>query len=186
MALRKHYLLDVSTGKDLTKQWNSSFFARAFPFSIPKLVSGPDFPRKPRERRSAGAAELGPLAHARMLAKRVEASVRNDWIAVPAARNLGTKWKALCGDDAACRHPVNTEKPGTELAAELSDAAAKLYEKLAKGYYWDGRKKRRINHDITKLPYAMDLSSEERRLVRDLTFLSSTCSGTPHVYVLER
>ena len=92
--------------------------------------------------------------------------------------------KALCGDAAACRHPVDTEKPGTELAAELSDAAAKLYVKLAQGYYWDGRKKRKINNDLTKLPYAMDLSIEERRLVKDLTFLSSTCSGTPEIRIM--
>ena len=109
-----------------------------------------------------------------MLAQRVEASVRNDWLAVPAARNLAIKWKALCGDDAACRHAVDTDKPGTELAAQLSDAAGQLYEKLAKGYYWDGRKRRKINHDITKLQYAIDLSTEERRLVKDLSFLSST------------
>ena len=110
--------------------------------------------------------------------------MRNAWLAVPNARNLATKGKALCGDDAACRHPVDTEKPGTELAAELSDAAAKLYEKLAKGHFWDGRKKRKINHDLTKLPYAMDLSTEERRLVRVLTFLSSTCSGTPRIRIM--
>ena len=76
------------------------------------------------------------------------------------------------------------DKPGTELAADLSDAAAKLYEKLVKGYYWDGRKKRKINHDITKLSYAYDLSREERNLVRDLTFLSSTCAGTQEIRIM--
>ena len=87
LALRKHYLLDVSTGKELASQWNSSYFALAFPFSIPRPVSGPDFPRKSRERRSTSAPVLEPLSFARMLAQRVEASVRNDWLAVPAARN---------------------------------------------------------------------------------------------------
>ena len=85
LALRKHYLLDVSTGKELAGQWNSSYFAAAFPFSVPRRVSGPDFPRKPRERRIPQAAELDPLAFARLLAGRVEASVRSDWLAVPAA-----------------------------------------------------------------------------------------------------
>ena len=63
----------------------------AFPFSVPRAVSGPDFPRKLRERRIATAAELPPLAFARMLARRVEASVRNDWLAVPAAHNFRAK-----------------------------------------------------------------------------------------------
>ena len=102
----------------------------------------------------------------RMLARRMEVCVRNDWLVVPAARNLKTKWKALCRDDAACRHPVDTDKPRTELAAELSDATAKLYVKLAQGYYWDNYKKPKINHDFTKLPYAMDLMPSERRLVK--------------------
>ena len=60
------------------------------------------------------------------------------------SNNLAIKWKAFCGDDAACRHSEDTEKPGTELAAQLSDAAGQLYEKLAKEYYWDGRKRRKI------------------------------------------
>ena len=35
-ALRKDYVLAVETGKELAAQWNSSYFAAAFPFSIPK------------------------------------------------------------------------------------------------------------------------------------------------------
>ena len=182
LALRKHYVLEVTTGKELLGQWNSKYFSTAFPFSIPRAVSGPDFPPKRSDRRIDTFLE--PLEFARMIATRVEASVRNDWLAVPAARNFGTKWKALCGDDAACRHIVDMDKPGVELAAELSKAANMLYEKLVKGYYWDGRKKRKINHDITKLPYAYDLSTEEKRLVKDLTFLSSTCAGTQEIRMM--
>ena len=99
-------------------------------------------------------------------AQRMEVSVRNDWLTVPATRNVETKWKALCRNDAACRRPVDTDKPRTELAVELSHAAAKLYVKLAQGYYWDNYKKPKINHDFTKLPYAMDLMPSERRLVK--------------------
>ena len=89
-----------------------------------------------------------------MLAARVEASIRNDWVTVPTARNLAVKWKALCGDDAACRHTVDPNKAGVEMAAELADAASALDEKLNKGYWWDGRKRRKINHDVSKLQYA--------------------------------
>ena len=67
---------------------------------------------------------MEPLSFARMLSARVEAGIRNDWQVVPCARNLGTKWQALCGDDAACRHPVDLGKAGVELAAELTDAAS--------------------------------------------------------------
>jgi len=52
LALRKHYNLDVSTGKSLADSWNNTYLAVAFPFSIPRAVSGADFPRKRRERRT--------------------------------------------------------------------------------------------------------------------------------------
>ena len=181
LALRKHYLLDVSTGKKLIEQWKNEYFALAFPFSIPRVVSGADFPRKERSRRPLDAPNLEPCNFAQMLAARVEASIRNDWLAVPSARNLATKWAALCGDEAACRHTVDQKKAGTELAAELSEAAALLYEKLGKGFWWDGRKRRKINHDVTKLPYAVDLTAMEKELVKDLTFLSGKFAGTQQI-----
>ena len=77
---------------------------------------------------------------------------------------------ALCGDDAACRHQVDSKKGGVQLAAELTEAAGKLYVKLEKGLCWDGAKKQRINHDVTKLKYALELSPMEKDLVEDLTF----------------
>ena len=96
LALRKHCLLDVSSGRDLIESWKTSYFALAFPFSIPRCVSGADFPKKTRERLYfADAPFLDSLAFARMLATRVEASIRNDWVVVPAARNLATKWKGF-------------------------------------------------------------------------------------------
>ena len=172
----------MSTGKALLDQWKSTYFATAFSFSIPRAVSGADFPRKPRERRtSLDAPTLEPLAFARMLCARVEASVRNDWLAVPAARNLATKWTALCGDDAACRHSVDVNKAGVELSAELTEAAGALYEKLSKGFWWDGRKRRKINHDVSKLRYALNLSAMEKDLVKDLAFLSGLCAGTQQI-----
>ena len=110
-----------------------------------------------------------------MLAARVEGSVRNDWIAVPAARNLAVKWKALCGDDAACRHAVDPNKAGVEMFAELTEAAGALYEKLEKGHWWDERKKREINHDVTKLQYALNLSTIEKTLSKICLFFQVQC-----------
>ena len=181
LALKKHYSLEASTGKRLVEQWQNQYMALAHPFSIPRAVSCADFPNKRRLRREADAPLLEPLEFAKMVAARVEAGVRNDWTLVPSARNLATKWKALCGDDAACRHKVDMDKPGTVLAAELSAAAAGLYEKLQKGYWWDGRKRRKINSDVSKLQYAQDLSPMERDLVRDLTFLSSKVAGSQQI-----
>jgi len=68
-----------------------------------------------------------------------------------------------------------------EASSEVTEAAAALYQKLSKGYWWDGRKKRKINHDVTKLQYACDLTTEERNLVKDLQFLSGIFAGTQQV-----
>ena len=51
---------------DLVKQWTSLFFAQAFPFSIPRVVGGADFPHQARPRRPHEAPVLEPMSWARM------------------------------------------------------------------------------------------------------------------------
>jgi hypothetical protein len=177
----KQYWITASTDNQLLKNWNSSFFARAFPFCLGRAVGGADFKNKTRPRRPDDAPELEPQEWAKMLATRVEASIRNDWLAIPCARNLSTKYRALCGKSLACKHFVDPNKAGVEQAAEVTTAAAALYQKLEKGYWWDGAKNRKINHDVSKLQYAVGLSTTERNLVRDLQFLSSTVAGTQQI-----
>ena len=83
-------------------------------------------------------------------------------------RNLTTRWAALSQTSAAVRHYVDKSKAGNVHAAEITDAAAGLYRKLAKGTWWDGTRERNINHDYTKLRYAKGLTDMERKLVKDL------------------
>ena len=68
---------------------------------------------------------------------------------------------------------LSIEKAGNVLSAELVDSATKLYEKLAKGYWVDSQgKRRRINHDFTKLQYAENITNMQKDLIRDMVFLS--------------
>ena len=69
-------------------------------------------------------------------------------------------------------------------AAELIEAATKLYKKLKDGQWWDGKKKRRINSDFSKLALATDLSEMERNLVKDLVFLQKKHAGTQQVRLM--
>ena len=133
LAMRQQYHLQASTDVELVKQWNSQYFATAFPFSIPRVVGGADFPFKPRYRRPEEAPLLEPLEWCNMLCKRAEASIRNDWTAIPCARNLTTKHKALCGKDLACKHYVAPDRAGVDTAAEITNAAELLYAKLEHG-----------------------------------------------------
>ena len=184
LALGKHYKMKVNTNNTFVDQWNSAYVSKAFPFSIPRPVSGADFPNRPANRRKGDAPHVSPWVFSKALAARVEECVRNDWILVPANRNLTVKWDALCGNEVACKHNVDKNKAGNVHAAELSDAAGKLYHKLANGHWWDGKKRRKINHDFSKLKYATDLSDLEKKLVRDLSFLSQKFADTQEVRLL--
>ena len=119
------------------------------------------------------AQKLDPWMFCRMLAARAEASIRNDWALVPAVRNLTTKFDALCGDDVACRHAVATDIAGQSHAAELTQAAANLYKRLANGYYSARGRRRKINYDVSKLRYCSDLGKYEADLVKDVLFLTT-------------
>ena len=104
-----------------------------------------------------------------MHARRVESNIKSDWNLVPAQRNLTLKWDALCGDEVACKHAVDREKAGNVLSAELVASATKLYEKRAKGYWVDHQgKRRKINHDFTKLQYAEGITKMQRDLIQDM------------------
>ena len=103
---------------------------------------------------------------------------------VPAVRNLTLKCDALCGEEAARRHAVDKNTAGNVHAAEVTEAAANLYKKLMQGHWWDGRKKIIINSDFSKLPFAMNLSEMERKLVKDVVFLQKKYAGTQQVRLM--
>ena len=185
MALDKLSKIVAKTEIGLVDQWNSEYTALAFPFSLPRVVGGADYPRRPRARRHQDAAVLTPWKFCKAYAARIESNIKSDWNLVPATRNLTTKWEALCGDDVACKHRVNMETAGNVHSAELATAATKLYEKLAKGFYTDAKGKRRnINNDFTKLYHCANLTETEQNLIRDMTFLSKKFSGTQQIRLM--
>ena len=73
---------------------------------------------------------------------------------------------------------------GNVHAAELTEAAAKLYKKLKDGQWWDGRTKQTINSDFSKLALATDLTEMERNLIKDLVFLQKKHAGTQQVRLM--
>ena len=174
----------------MVHQWNPEYLPLAFPFSLARPVGGADFPRHPSKRRQdahpgdADFVPFSPYQYMQSLPSRVEANIRGSWPLVPAVRNLTLKWDALCGDEAACRHAVDRTKAGNVHAAELTTAAANIYSVLAKGFWSDGKKKRRINNDVSKLALATNLSEMERNLVKDLLFLQKKHAGTQQVRVM--
>ena len=136
-ASRHPAVLKVCTGTELVDQWNWNFLPLAFPYSLPRVVGGADYPLAKRVRRDSAAAVLDPWDHLVMHARRVESNIKTDWTLVPSQRNIVTRHEALCGDSVACKHKVEDGKAGAVLAAELLTAVESLYKKLINGKYTD-------------------------------------------------
>ena len=179
---RQRALISASTNVRLVDQWNWNFLQLAFPYSIPRVVGGADFPQQKRIRRQSDAAVLTPWDYLGMHARRVESNLKNDWTLIPSQRNITLKWDALCGDHVACKHSVSHDKVGVAHAEELTDAVEKLYEKLQKGFWKDSNGKyRSINKDFTKLRYVEGLSQTQKNIVEDLNFLGRKFAGTQQI-----
>ena len=86
--------LDVTLDRQFIPQWQSKYFSQILPFEIPRMVSGPDFPRTPRWRRQGQwgednyAAWVTPTAFLRAFARRVELQTATSWTAVPIVRSV--------------------------------------------------------------------------------------------------
>ena len=71
-------MLVARTDVDLVDQWKSEYMALSFPFSIPRVVGGADYPLKQRYRIHPDAAVLHPWESTRMHARRVESNIKSD------------------------------------------------------------------------------------------------------------
>ena len=186
LAYRHPYLMRAKTNVALVDQWNWNFLQLAFPYSIPRVVGGADYPHQKRARRGeAGGAILEPWDYLGMHARRAESNFKNDWTLIPSQRNITLKWEALCGDHVACKHPVDQDKAGVAHAADLLKAVEGLYEKLQKGFWTDSNgKKRSINKDFSKLRYAENLDKLQKNIIEDLSFLGQKFAGTQQIRLL--
>ena len=153
-ASRNPAVLKACTGTELVDQWNWNFLPLAFPYSLPRVVGGADYPLAKRARREAAAAVLDPWDHLVMHARRVESNIKTDWTLVPSQRNIVTRHEALCGDTVACKHRVEEGTAGAVLSAELLTAVETLYQKLLNGKYTDENgNQRSINKDTPKASF---------------------------------
>lgn len=178
-------IVRAKTGAALVDQWNWNFLQLAFPYSIPRVVGGADYPLQDRGRRQPDAPILEPWDYLGMHARRVESNLKNDWTLLPSQRNITLKWEALCGDHVACKHTVDQDKVGAAHAAELIKTVEGLYKKLHTGFWIDSHgKKRNINKDFSKLRYADNLTQMERNIIQDLSFLGQKFAGTQQIRLI--
>ena len=170
--------LCVKTGMDFVDQWNGQHIFHAFPFSLPLSVSGADWPRQERTRRTEEYPLLSPMGFCKMLAGRVEGCIRNSWDLVPSLRRITSKWH--CVTQIQGYFPRQT--PGQDNTAVAALKAAKsLYGRLEKGFWEQGGKRRKINMDTTKLPQAENLSPMEKELLKVVRGKQRFMPGSPEI-----
>ena len=127
--------LTIQTGHNFWDQWQNDFLPWAFPFSIPAPVSGPDFPHKERPRRPADAPQLPPLAHLKLLAGRIESSIRNSWDLIPGLRRLTFKWHSVWQGSLWRKWKSQRQAIAPVPTLKWVQAARGLYNKLRSGTY---------------------------------------------------
>ena len=180
-SLGKYQRFFVATNSKFVDQWQPRYVSHAFPFSLPRAVSGPDFPQRERDRRVSEAAQLSPKEFLRSLPARVEDSIRNDWNLVPAVRRVTSMWEVVCNN----RVFVPAFKVGNISAAEQAErtvnAARSLYKRLTRGKWHDGKRLRPVKGDTSKLSLCKDLSTVEQHLVRNMRLRSQNLPGTQEV-----
>ena len=131
--------------------------------------------------RRKGEAEVTLLGLVRGLPRRVEAQFRRHWQFVPGlwnlyfrecvnfSKHLSTRQKKDLKDSTRSEHDED----------DKARIAARIYKRLQKGEFEDSSGvKRPIAGDTTKLFFAAGTNDEERRLLRDLEFLTGAIPGT--------
>ena len=166
----------VETGHTFWDQWRNDFLPWAFPFSLPAPVSGPDFPRKTRHRRPEHAPKLHPLAHLKLLAGRVESSIRNSWDFVPGLRRLTFKWQSVWDGSLWRKRQSQRQSVQATPTALWVEAAKRLYNKLRSGTYLAASGQYKPIHFDTR-PYAKGLMSEEHQLLQDIRSVQRNMPG---------
>jgi len=211
--------LEMTTGTEMTDQFNAWYLGMAFPYTLPCAVGGYDVPTKSRWRRpedrdlpthenreslremwrplpSRSAQKklpsmcsiVGPACAVKLrdlvrgLPQRIEGQFRRHWGFTPALWNLFFRESVNLGVSLSVKTDSQDGKSGKVIDTDAAIAAADLFEKLGKGKYIDPKGKVcRINNDASKLPFAVNLSNLQRRLLADFRFRCGAIPGTQEI-----
>ena len=171
--------LHVQTSGKFMRQWNWKWPSLAFPFSMPRCVSGPDFREddestysEDKRRRVANAPLVWPRAWLRSMARRSSAAIRSDWTFIPAMRSSVQKWESNTIFSIAAPFAQRRGSATMTAARDLMQAAKNLSWHLVQGFVGSGPSRQPIKGDTTKLPYAKGLSVLEKRMAFAQSFLA--------------
>ncbi|CAK9024343.1 ATP-dependent DNA helicase [Durusdinium trenchii] len=169
----------VQLDRKFIPQWHAKYFSQVMPFEIPRMVSGPDYPRADRWRRLPDSPEVTPTQFMRTFARRVELQIANSWTAIPIARSVW--YKHMIEAKAVAVGSFRRAGPGASgmEAMDHIQTMQKLYHVLQSGTFTVGKTKKPINGDTSKLPFADGLTDAERAIARKVNYLASHLPGNP-------
>ena len=159
----------------------------AFPFTLPVAVGGYDVRGQERWRRETDAVacddfkacEVKLYDVTRALPQRIEGQYRRHWCLTPALWNLYFREQLNTGVSLSTLSRGEAARPCDDTEQDAALAAAELYEKLSSGtYVTQSGVREKIDGDVSKLPYAENLTSANRRLLQDFSFRTRSMPGT--------
>ena len=197
-VLRQYTPLDVKVDANYVTQFQPLYPSQVFPFTFPYMVGGPEhFSRSEDSRRAftldavgeyyeqfglkslPACAKVSSRLWTAGVARRIEAQIQADWVAIPALRNLDFRHAMYATPSLKFQTKVETADSLAAQARDFCDAAKNIYQH----HLWHGfqlsrtGQKQYINGDITKLRYAHGLTAVEKKLLHNLGFVSRTLSG---------
>ena len=151
--------MELQTGYHMQDQWRGDFISKAMPFTIPRLISGPDF--FPGERQSAEPQDglplrpaMSPTAFLNALARRNEAQCRANWTALPVFRSLWYNFIAYTGHNIMAKVPSRSRGGGRIEVTDHIRAMQRLATALDKGFVGKRVCKVPVGGDLSRLPFA--------------------------------
>ena len=117
------------------------------------------------------------------LSQRIEGQFRRHWSFIPALWNLYFRERINIGGSLQVRSvaPGAGSTTSEVLDTDAAMAGASLFQKLESGHYMDRGKRRKIDFDASKLPFAEHLSRTEKQLLADFRFRTSMVPGTQEI-----
>ena len=128
------------------------------------------------------AAKVKLFDLARSMPRRIEAQYRRHWSYVPGLWNLYFREQVNLGASLRAVSRGTAAEPQDQTEQDAGVAAADLYEKLHTGYYLTQTGNRcKIDGDVSKLRFAVGVTSLQKRLLADFSFRTRAIGGTQEI-----
>ena len=194
-ALNAEPTLKIQTGGKFQEAMVPQFLSRAFPWALPYMVGGPEFPEKKMLREQAVADRQGVVRWRRApcapvvstadyvsgMARRVETQIAADWHFLPAVWNLHIRHAALSTPLSLIRVSTSCGMPHDVRAEKLRHAARGIFQQLESNAYVFRGQTRKLDGDVMKLMYDDNLSAEQRDLLQSYRAMTNRLPGTQEI-----